>query len=123
MKITDSEVIRSGEQELIEGIIADLDWGAVDAVIKEKHGLELEEDVEFRKGDLVVLENKIAYKLDFQVKLNISILLDREGNYLGLETTSKKAEQEEKADLNKPPEHGLTQENDDAGEGVPDSAQ
>ncbi|MBW1731050.1 MAG: hypothetical protein JRH08_10460 [Deltaproteobacteria bacterium] len=89
MKITDSEVIRSGERDLIEGIIADLDWEAIDNLIKEKHGLEVEEDVEFRNGDLVVVENKIAYKLDFQVRLNISILLDREGNYLSLEAFTK----------------------------------
>lgn len=89
MKITNSEVIRNGEQELIEGILADLDWGTIDGVIKEKHGLELEEDVEFKDGDLVVVDNKVAYRLDFQVKLNLSILLDREGNYLSLEASTK----------------------------------
>lgn len=80
MKITDNEVIRSGEQELIDGITADLDWEAVEKLFMEQHQLPLGEDVSYKKGDLVVHENKIAYLLEFEVKVPLSMLLDREGN-------------------------------------------
>ncbi len=84
MKITNEAVIKSGEQELIDGITADLDWDAVEGIFKEQHRLPLGEDVSFRSGDLVVHENHIAYLLEFEVKVPLSMLVDREGNCLGI---------------------------------------
>ena len=84
MKITDPGVIKGGESELIDAITADMDWGAIGNVFLEKHKLGIDDDVEYKKGDIVIHENQIAYKLDFDVKVNLSILLDREGNYLSL---------------------------------------
>ncbi|MFO7784106.1 MAG: hypothetical protein ACQET7_09505 [Thermodesulfobacteriota bacterium] len=80
MKVTNDEVIRSGEQELIDGITADLDWEAVETLFMEQHRLPLGEDVSYKKGDLVVHENRIAYLLEFEVKVPLSMILDREGN-------------------------------------------
>jgi len=86
MKITDHEVIKSGEQELIDAITADLDWGAIEKVFKEKHYLGIEEDVEYKRGDIVVHNNQVAYKLEFNVNVVLSILLDREGKYISVIT-------------------------------------
>lgn len=86
MKITNSEVIKNAEQELLDGIIADLDWSVVEKIIKEKHHLDLDEEVAFKKGDMVVFGNQVAYQLDFDVKLTLSILLDREGNHISTGT-------------------------------------
>lgn len=86
MKITDHEVIKSGEQELIDAITADLDWGAIEKVFKEKHNLGIEEDVEYKRGDIVVHNNQVAYKLEFDVNVVLSILLDREGKYISVIT-------------------------------------
>lgn len=86
MKITESEVIRNGEQELIDSIIAELDWGNVEGIFRQEHGLDINEDVEYEKGDMVVHDNQIAYRLDFKVKVTLSVLLDRHGNYISLET-------------------------------------
>ncbi len=99
MRLTDSAIIKQGERELFDNILAELDWEVVDAVIKEKHGLEVEEDVSFRAGDLVVADGQVAYKLEFEVKLNLSILIDREGNYLSLKaSTSKHTDTQESPD-------------------------
>ena len=104
MRLTDSNVIKQGERELFDNILAELDWSVVDEVIKEKHGLRVEEDVEFKAGDLVVAEGKVAYKLDFEVRLNLSILIDRHGNYLSLETaTSRKDQTGQTEDVSSPP--------------------
>ena len=84
MKITDTQVIKSGEKELIDAITADLDWGAIEDVFQEEHGLGIDEEVEYKKGDLVVHEGSIAYQLDFEVKMTISVLLDRKGNYISV---------------------------------------
>ena len=84
MKITTSEVIRHGEQDLIDGITADLDWGAVEDVFRKQYNLGINEDIEYKSGDIIVHNSQIAYKLEFEVKATISVLLDRAGNYLSV---------------------------------------
>ncbi len=86
MKITNSEIIKSGERELIDAITGDLDWRVIEKIVEDKHHLSLRDDVDYKNGDLVVFENKIAYRLDFEVKVNLSVLFDRQGNYLKLDT-------------------------------------
>lgn len=89
MKITDSEIIKNGEQELIDAITADLDWGAIDKIFLKEHNLSIEEDIEYKSGDIVAVDNKIAYKLEFEVKVNLSVLLDRNGEYLSVNIYNK----------------------------------
>ena len=87
VKITDSEVIKSGERELLDIIIGDLDWEAIEKIVKEKHQLRIQDDVEFKQGDIVVYDNTVAYKLDFDVKVTLTVLFDRAGNYLSFSTS------------------------------------
>lgn len=98
MKIMDSEVIKNAEHELMDGITAELDWTAIERVFREKHHLNFEEDVQFRKGELVPIEKRVGYKLDFDVKLTFSILLDREGNFIALGTTEPSDEHAQDVD-------------------------
>ncbi|MEE8430106.1 MAG: hypothetical protein V3S16_02550 [Candidatus Desulfatibia sp.] len=84
MKITNYEVIKSGEQELIDAITADLDWESIEDIFSQEHKLKIEDNVEYKKGDIVVYNGQIAYKLEFEVNIVLSVLLDREGNYLAV---------------------------------------
>lgn len=88
LKITDSETIKSCEREMIDTIIGDLDWDVLERIFKEKHQLSIEDEVEYREGDLVVHDNQIAYKLDFDVKVTLTVLFDRNGDYLSLVTSA-----------------------------------
>ncbi len=97
MKITNAEVIKSGERELIDTIISDLDWGSIEQLVKDKHKLSIQDDVEYKKGDLVVHNNKIAYKLDFEVKMTLSVVFDRDGNYLSIATSADTIDTDEEA--------------------------
>ena len=87
MKITDPEVIKNGERELIDTITGDIDWDAIEKIFRERHNLEIQDDVEYRSGDIVVFDNKIAYKLDFDVKVTLSVLFDRNGQHIALTTS------------------------------------
>ncbi len=84
MKITNYEVIKSGEQELIDAITADLDWESIEDIFSQEHKLKIEDNVEYKKGDIVVYNGQIAYKLEFEVNIVLAVLLDREGNYLAV---------------------------------------
>jgi hypothetical protein len=96
MKIVDSEVIRGREQGLIDAINASMDWSAIWDIFMKEHKLSIEEDAECKRGDIVVFDEQLAYRVDFEVKLPLSVLLDREGNYLLL-TDSKNLDKPERA--------------------------
>ena len=82
MKITNDEIIRNGEQDLIDAINGDLDWEVMEDIFQKEHKLAFGEDVEYKKGDIVVHDNQVTYRLEFDVKVNLSILLDRQGNFM-----------------------------------------
>jgi hypothetical protein len=102
MQITHADIIKNGEQDLIDSITADLDWGAIENIFREQHNLGIDEDVEYKKGDIIVHQNQIAYQLQFEVKVTVSVLLDREGNYLSVSFSGNK------------PDPGAAERNEDA---------
>ena len=65
-----------------------LDWNAIERIFREKHNLGIRDDVEYKQGDIVVHGNEVAYKLDFEVKIPLSVLFNRRGDYLALATPS-----------------------------------
>lgn len=79
MKITDPEIIRSGEKDLIDAVKEDLDWDALKEILKDKISKAA---LESRDGQIVVHNNQVAFKINFDLKLSGSLMFDREGNYL-----------------------------------------
>jgi hypothetical protein len=90
MKITNAEVIKSGEKDLIDSITADLDWRAIEDIFLTEHNLGIDEDIEYKRGDIISYENQVAYKLEFTVKVNLSVLINRDGEYLSVDISEKK---------------------------------
>jgi len=106
MKITDSETIKNSEKELIDSITGDLDWSAIESLLREKHNIGLQDDVEFKNGDLTVFDSQIAYKLDFDVKITLTVVFDRKGNCLKLTAAGDEDEKNlEKPEISKLEEH------------------
>jgi hypothetical protein len=86
VKITDTKAIKDSEQDLIDTITGDLDWDVIEKVLKERHQLELQDEIEYRNGDIVVYNNQIAYRINFGVKVTVSVLFDRNGECLAINT-------------------------------------
>jgi len=95
MKVARKESIEIGEKELLDTIIAELDWEVIENKLKDKHNIKLQEDVEFKNGDLVVHGNKIAYKLNFDVKITLSVLFDRLGDCIDISAAGEDSDLEE----------------------------
>lgn len=110
MKITDSEIIKNGEQELIDAITADIDWGAIEEIFIKEHNLKIEEDIEYKSGDIIAVDNQIAYKLEFEVKVNLSVLINRNGEYLSVTVTNR----DEIPANNEKTKEDISRENDSA---------
>ncbi|MCD4743080.1 MAG: hypothetical protein K8R67_11460 [Desulfobacteraceae bacterium] len=79
MKLTDPGIIQEGEKDLIDAIKDDLDLDAINEVIKDKLKVK---NLESKGGKIIVHNNKIAFKLDFELSLNGSLMFDRDGNYI-----------------------------------------
>jgi len=102
MQITNREAIKSGEQELIDAITADLDWGVIEEVFRREHHLEINDNVEYKKGDIVVHKDQVAYRLEFDVTVALSVLVDREGNYLSVTSADVPEPVDEQCDTRVP---------------------
>jgi len=115
MRITKADVIKNGEQELMDAISADLDWGAIERVFREKHHLNIEEDVEYKGGDMVVHNDHVAYRLEFIARVTLSVLLDREGNYLSVTTAEVPGKTDGQEPEDMPPADETAQPTSDEG--------
>lgn len=79
MKITDPDVIKNGEKDLIKAVTDDLDLNAVKDVIKKRMAAA---NLSSKGGEIVVYNNEIAFRLDFDFQLSGSLMFDRQGNYI-----------------------------------------
>jgi hypothetical protein len=79
MKITDPQVIENGEKDLITAVQEDLDLDAVKQILKDRMGAST---LSSKGGQIVVHNNEIAFRLDFDINLSGSLLFDRKGNYI-----------------------------------------
>jgi len=84
MKITNEDIIRTHEEALIRSIVKDIDWTAVENIIEEKHQIKIKEEVRDGQGDIVVHDDKLAYRFNFEVTVPFSVLFDRSGDYLDI---------------------------------------
>ena len=94
MKLTNPKTIQEGEKEFIDTINAELDWGAIEKMLFEKHSLTLQEEIDYKNGDLVVYNDQIAYKFDFEIKVPLSVIFDREGECLEISTVREGFEED-----------------------------
>ena len=94
MKVSDSDIIKTSEKDLIDAIAGELDWDAIEGLFREKHNLSLEDELEYKDGDIVIHDNQIAYKLNFDIKVKLSVLFDRKGECLGVSTSEKQENDE-----------------------------
>lgn len=80
MKIADPQMIKAGEQELIRSILDKLKPEAIESIASDNLTVDT---LEFRHGDMIIHDNRIVYKMDFTVNIELALLFDREGNVVG----------------------------------------
>lgn len=87
MKLTNPESIQENEKEFIDTINAELDWDVIEQMLLDKHNFAVQDDIEYKDGNLIVYNNEIAYKFDFQIKVPLSVVFNRGGECLSMSTT------------------------------------
>jgi hypothetical protein len=99
MKLISSETIQESEKEFIDTINAELDWEAIEKMLNEKHNLTLQEKIECKNGDLVAINDTIVYKFDFEIKVPLSVTVNRQGECLEISTQGKTDEDKDEEPL------------------------
>jgi hypothetical protein len=79
MKITDPDVIKNGEKDLIDAVKDDLDLDTIKEIMKNKMDTKT---ISSKGGEIVVHNNEIAFRLDFSIEISGSLMFDRQGNYI-----------------------------------------
>jgi hypothetical protein len=87
LKLTNPESIQESEKEFIDTINAELDWDTIEQMLLDKHNFAVQDDIEYKDGNLIVYNNEIAYKFDFQIKVPLSVIFNRSGECLSMSTT------------------------------------
>jgi len=95
MRIVDAEVIQQEEKMLFHSLNGIIDPYVLQENFRKNYNLEISPKLNFTKGDLVCDEKQIIFHLCFNVPLEFSILIDREGNNLGF-TLRKNSTEESK---------------------------
>ena len=79
MKITDPQVIKNGENDLIASVQKSLDQDSIKKIITDQMaGTTLVA----KGGQIVVHDNQVAFRMDFDLQVSGSLLFDRQGNYI-----------------------------------------
>ncbi len=119
MKLTSQDNIAESEKEFIDTINAELDWEAIEKMLLEKHQFTLQEEIDYKDGDLIVHNDNIAYKFNFEIKVPLSVIFDREGECLEISTMRDDFEGEPETEiLNEDEKEALMPEDND--ETIPD---
>ncbi len=95
MRITDPEIIKTGEMDLINSVKDDLDWDVVKSIIKNRLKMK---SLDSKGGEIVVVDGKIAFRIDLELKMSVSLMFDRDGNYIEAEDASDNINTSDKID-------------------------
>ncbi len=87
-KVTISnDIVATAKKELFERIKANINLDRVREICADLYGVKDMHALDFKNGDIVVHDGKIAYKIEFDVRFAVPLLIDEEGNLLGTEDT------------------------------------
>ncbi len=96
VSVNSSDCIKNSEKNFIGELYKGFDWRLIKKIFKQRYHLDMLKVMGTRKGDIVVVNDKVAYKLDFKATVPLSIVFDRKGNHLALTPTGKKQTDSEK---------------------------
>jgi len=81
-RLLDSDLIRRREKEIVNAIAAPINKKQLSELFEKENGLNIGEGAHFRDGQIISYQNNVAYKLDFDTDLKMSLLIDRNGGFL-----------------------------------------
>ena len=71
----DSQIMKSVMNDIIKQLATKIDTNYVQTVCKEHYGIESISGIEHKGGDVVVIKDGVACKLDFEVSFPVSVYI------------------------------------------------
>ncbi len=88
---TGSDIMENAKREMIEQIRASIDMDRLREVFLEQYSVEVGDDIDYKSGDIVIHDEKIAVELEYEVLLSLSVLIDSDGNPIIPEAEAEEA--------------------------------
>ena len=80
--LSDPEVIKRKEKELVDAVASNLNINNLGTLFEKKFKLQITGDYQYKHGDIVVFNDHVGFRLDYEVVFNFSLSVDRKGNLL-----------------------------------------
>lgn len=77
-------MIEKAISELIKKLKSNIQFDHIKAICAHKHFIESIDNIDFKNGDIVTNGDQVAFKLDFNITYNLSLLLDRDGKLINV---------------------------------------
>ena len=91
-KVTISnDIVATAKKELFDRLKANINLDRVREICADLYGVRDIHSLDFKNGDIVVHDGQIAYKIEFDVRFAVPLLIDEEGNLLGTQDTKPEA--------------------------------
>jgi uncharacterized protein YjbI with pentapeptide repeats len=85
-------IIEEAINGMIEKVKSNIKFDQLKAICKHQHFMESIVKIDFNKGDLVTHNDQVAFKLDFNITYNLSLVVDRKGNFINVFRSIKQIE-------------------------------
>ena len=86
----DTHTVEGVKRELINQLKSKINQDHIEAVCREQYGIESIKGYECTDGDIIVDNDQVAFKLDFEVRFPVSILID-----IGENNATKSSEEDD----------------------------
>ena len=70
--------------DLIEKLKSNIQFEQIKAICAHKNFIESIDKIDFKNGDIVTHDGEVAFKLDFNITYNLSLLLNRDGKLINV---------------------------------------
>ncbi len=81
-KVASTEALEKAKNELLDKVKGALDLKEIRRILEDQHNLEISDDLEVHNSQIIIHNNRIGYKMEFEVLLSLSVLLDENGAYI-----------------------------------------
>ena len=81
-KIIDPEIIEIRKAEFLDSVSVAINNKEVTELFRKRYQLETVDKIIYKKGEIMVLNDHVAYQFLYEADVILSILIDREGNYI-----------------------------------------
>ena len=81
-RVIDPEIIRMRKTEFFDSLSASININTINELLHRIYNLEAVGKTIYSRGDIKIFNGHVTYQLLYEVNVIISILIDRQGNYI-----------------------------------------